>query len=192
MKKEIVFLLEELSARALLESLLPRVLSAEVGFRLVHFEGKQELEKQLERKIRGYQNPQARFLVLRDQDSFPNCVDLKNRLLALCMASGRQSACLVRIACTELETFYLADLQAVEQALDLKGLASQQLSNKFRVPDRLGSPSHELRTLTRKRYEKVAGSRAIGHCLQLDNDRSASFRHLVAGIRRLESELLAA
>ena len=192
MKKEIVFLLEELSARALLESLLPRVLSAEVGFRLVHFEGKQDLEKQLERKIRGYQNPQARFLVLRDQDSFPNCADLKNRLLALCRASGRQSACLVRIACTELETFYLADLQAVEQALDLKGLASQQLSNKFRVPDRLGSPSHELRTLTRKRYEKVAGSRAIGHCLQLDNDRSASFHHLVAGIRRLESELLAA
>ena len=192
MKKEIVFLMEELSARALLESLLPRVLSAEVGFRLVHFEGKQDLEKQLERKIRGYQNPQARFLVLRDQDSFPNCVDLKNRLLALCRASGRQSACLVRIACTELETFYLADLQAVEQALDLKGLASQQLSNKFRVPDRLGSPSHELRTLTRKRYEKVAGSRAIGHCLQLDNDRSVSFRHLVAGIRRLESELLAA
>ncbi len=192
MKKEIVFLLEELSARALLESLLPRVLSAEAGFRLVHFAGKQELEKQLERKIRGYQNPQARFLVLRDQDSFPNCVDLKNRLLALCRASGRQSACLVRIACTELETFYLADLQAVEQALDLKGLASQQLSNKFRVPDRLGSPSHELRTLTRKRYEKVAGSRAIGHCLRLDNDRSASFHHLVAGIRRLESELLAA
>lgn len=192
MKKEIVFLLEELSARALLESLLPRVLSAEVGFRLVHFEGKQDLEKQLERKIRGYQNPQARFLVLRDQDSFPNCVDLKNRLLALCRASGRQSACLVRIACTELETFYLADLQAVEQALDLKGLASQQLSNKFRVPDRLGSPSYELRTLTRKRYEKVAGSRAIGHCLQLDNDHSASFHHLVAGIRRLESELLAA
>ncbi len=190
MKREIVFLLEERSAQAMLESLLPRVLCAEVGFRLVPFEGKQDLERQLTRKIRGYQNPHARFLVLRDQDSFPNCVDLQSRLLALCQASGRQEACLVRLACTELEAFYLADLQAVEQALEVKGLASQQQSNKFRAPDRLGSPSQELRTLTRNRYEKVAGSRAIGRHLRLDNDRSSSFHHLLTGIRRLESDLM--
>jgi hypothetical protein len=96
----------------------------------------------------------------------------------------------VRLACTELETFYLADLRAVEEALGIPGLSSKQASKKFRSPDRLGSPSHELKTLTRNRYEKVAGSRAIGHCLALDNDRSPSFRNLVAGIRRMEAELI--
>ena len=188
--KELVFLLEERSARALLESLLPRLLTPEIAFRLVPFEGKQDLENQLARKIRGYQNSIARFVVVRDLDSHPNCVDLKTRLMGLCQQSGRGHECLVRLACTELEAFYLADLRAVEDALDLTGLSAKQASKKFRSPDRLGSPSHELKTLTRNRYEKVAGSRAIGHRLALDNERSPSFRNLVAGIRRMESELI--
>ena len=64
-------MLEERSAKALLESLLPRILSPETEFRCIPFEGKQDLEKQLIRKVRAYQNDQARFIVLRDQDSHP-------------------------------------------------------------------------------------------------------------------------
>lgn len=45
--KELVFLLEEASAKALLSTLLPRLLNAEIKFRLIPFEGKQDLEKQL-------------------------------------------------------------------------------------------------------------------------------------------------
>lgn len=189
--KELVFLLEERSALAMLESLLPRMLNKDVAFRLIPFDGKQDLEKQLIRKIRGYLNHKARFIVLRDQDNHPNGVQLKKRLLDLCQKSGKGDVCLIRIACTELETFYLADLQAVEAGLEIKGLASRQQSKKFRAPDRLGSPSRELKELTANRYEKVAGSRAIGQHLRLDNERSSSFRNLIAGIRRMESELLA-
>lgn len=97
----------------------------------------------------------------------------------------------MRIACTELETFYLADLVAVEEALGLTGLVDKQLKEKFRMPDRLGSPSKELFRLTQNRYEKVAGSRKIGKCLGIDNERSPSFRNLISAIRRMESELLA-
>lgn len=189
--KELVFLLEERSSKALLESLLPRFLSTEVHYRLVPFEGKQDLERQLERRIRSYQNPHARFIVLRDQDSNPDCKKLKKSLLDLCVRSGRAEHCLVRIACTELETFYLADLDAVENALMLDRLASQQNTRKFRDPDRLGNPSRELRSLTRDRYEKIDGSRKIGKQLDLANARSPSFRNLVAGIQRMQSELLA-
>lgn len=188
--KELVFLLEEPSARAMLESQRPRLLGKEVPFRLIPFEGKQDLEKHIARKIRGYRNREARFMVLRDQDSHPDCGKLKQRLLDLCREAGREYECLVRIACTELETFYLADLQAVEQALGLTGVASHQESRKFRNPDRLGSPSRELKVLTRNAYEKVAGSRAMGLHLRLDNERSPSFRNLIAGIRRMENELL--
>lgn len=191
MTKELVFLLEEPSAAALLESLLPRLLDARVVPRLISFEGKQDLEKQIARRIRGYQNPNARFIVVRDQDSYQDCIALKQRLLDLCVQSGKQATCLVRIACTELETFYLADLAAVEVALDIQGIARGQGSRKFRSPDRLGSPSRELRTLTRGHYQKIAGSREIGKHLALDNTRSPSFRNLVGGIRKMEAALLA-
>jgi hypothetical protein len=188
--KELVFLLEEPSAKAMLESLLPRMLTDAISVRCIPFEGKQDLEKQLTRKIRAYQNKQARFIVLRDLDSHPDCLVVKNKLLELCEASGKLAQCLVRIACKELETFYLADLEAVEQALQMTGLEKQQQTKKFRTPDNLGSPSGELKKLTQKSYEKVAGSREIGKHLNLDNDRSPSFRNLIGAIRRMESELI--
>lgn len=188
--KELVFLLEERSAEAMLKTLLPRILKEDTQFRCIPFEGKQDLEKQMTRKIRAYQNEQARFIVLRDQDSHPDCQEVKRKLLELCAASGKAPRCLVRIACKELETFYLADLQAVEHALEMKGLVRHQHTRKFRTPDRLGSPNRELKSLTGNRYEKVAGSRAIGQHLLLDNTRSPSFYHLITAIQRLENELL--
>jgi hypothetical protein len=187
--KELVFLVEGQAEKDLLDVLLPRVLPDGVRHRVIPFEGKQDLEKQMGRRIRGYQNPAARFIVLRDQDSHADCKALKTGLLARCEGTGREAHCLVRIACTELETFYLADLAAVERALEMPGLARQQGSRKFRQPDALGSPSRELRTLTKLRYEKRAGSRLIGQQLDLDNERSPSFKHLMAGIRRLGAEL---
>ena len=188
--KELVFLLEEASAKAMLESLLPRILSPAVKARLIPFEGKQDLEKQMTRRMRGYVNPEARFIVLRDQDNAPDCMQVKARLVERCLNAGQAAKSLVRIACKELEAFYLADLSAVEQGLALKKLATQQGSAKFRDPDRLGSPSKELATLTKGVYEKVGGSRAIGGHLDPANTRSPSFKNLIQGIRRMEAELL--
>ncbi len=189
--KELVFLLEEDSAKAMLESLLPRILNPEIQARLIPFEGKQDLEKQMAKRMRGYVNPQARFIVLRDQDTAPDCQQVKARLFKLCQNSGQAAKSMVRIACRELETMYLADLNAVEQGLALKKLAILQGSAKFRDPDRLGSPSKELKALTKGAYQKISGSRAIGGHLDPDNTRSSSFKNLVAGIRRLDGELLA-
>ena len=190
--KELVFLVEGEAEKFLLGTLLPRLLPDEIAHRVIPFEGKQDMEKRMGRRIRAYQNVMARFIVLRDQDSHADCEALKQGLLARCEGTGRQSHCLVRIACTELETFYLADLAAVAQALELPGLAKHQETRKFRHPDRLGSPSRELRALTKNRYEKRAGSRVIGQHLALNNQRSASFKHFIAGVRRLAAELLEA
>lgn len=189
--RELVFLLEEESAQAMLQGLLPRLLDPRIQPRLIYFEGKQDLEKQLARRLRGYLNPHARFLVLRDQDSAPDCTIVKAKLQVLCEQAGRKAVSLVRIACRELETIYLADLQAVERALALQGLIKHQNIVKFRQPDRLGSPSVELKKLTRGAYQKVGSSRLIGPHLDLANERSAAFKNLVHGIRRLETELLA-
>jgi hypothetical protein len=189
--KELVFLLEEESAKAMLLGLLPRVLSPQVHPRLMVFEGKQDLEKQIVKRLRGYVNPHARFIVLRDQDSAPDCKIIKAKLRRLCAQAGRQTVSLVRIACRELESFYLADLRAVEIALNLTGLVRHQHSARFRATDNVENPSRELVRLTEGKYQKVSGSRQIGPHLDAVNVRSASFRNLVAGVRRLELELLA-
>ena len=74
--------------------------------------------------------------------------------------------------------------------MGVSGLAKHQNTARFRQPDRLESPSSELRKLTRGNYQKVGSSRLIGPLLAIENERSATFRNLVSGIRRLESELL--
>jgi len=170
--------------------LLPRILNPCITPRLIPFQGKSDLEKQLVKRIKGYLNPNARFIVMRDQDSSPDCKALKNSLLARCVQSGRQPIPLVRIACRELESFYLADLAAVENAMNMKGLARQQNNKKFRNPDYLSSPSKELAVLTQQRYQKVSDSRVIGRHLDVNNQRSVSFKNLIAGIRRMEQELI--
>ena len=188
--KELVFLLEEASAKAMLESLLPRILNSDIKTRFIAFEGKQDLEKQLARRMRGYVNPLARFIVLRDQDNAPDCKAVKTKLAGYCQLAGQTAKSLVRIACRELEAFYLADLRAVEQGLKLQNLENQQHLGKFRDPDRLGSPSRELTLLTKGIYQKVSGSRAIGAFLDPANTRSPSFNNLILGIQRMECQLL--
>ncbi|MBV6750657.1 DUF4276 family protein [Pseudomonas chlororaphis] len=191
MRKELVFLLEERSAKVMLESLLPRMLDERIEFKLIAFEGKQDLEKRMTMRMQAYLNSEARFIVMRDQDSSPDCKVLKSKLVEKCKASGKGERSLVRIACRELETFYLADLLAVEKALDIKGVSAKQQVAKFRSPDYLISPSHELKVLTGQRYEKISGSREIGLHLNVEGVRSDSFRNLIEGIKKLEQELLA-
>ena len=114
---QIVFFLEEPSAVAMLEGFLPKILPSGLSFRCIPFEGKQDLEKQLVKRIRGYRVPGARFVVLRDQDS-GDCKNIKSILFQKCKEAMR-SDILIRIACYELESWYLADLSAVEKAFSL-------------------------------------------------------------------------
>jgi len=151
---ELVFFLEEESAKALLEQIFPRLIpqGSQVYARFIVFEGKRDLEKQLLKKLRGYLNPRARFIVMRDQDQ-TDCKKTKRSLAALCARAGRPQTT-VRIACRELEAFYLGDLRAVELGLGVGGLAGKQNKAKFRDTDRLASPSRELEKLTGNRYQQ--------------------------------------
>lgn len=184
--RTLVILTEEPSAKELLNGLLPRMLPEGMSFRVIPFEGKQDLERQLVKKIRNWLQPNTSFLVLRDQDS-GNCLEIKRNLQALCLQAGRPDA-LVRIVCRELESWYLGDLAAVEAALGLKGIAKQASSNKYRDPDRLNNAADELHRLTQGRYGKISGSLRFGHVLELDgSNRSISFYHFCEAVRRLSA-----
>ncbi|RKT45320.1 DUF4276 family protein [Thiocapsa rosea] len=183
---QLVLFLEEPSAREMLTGLLPRMLPPGIAFRCVVFEGKQDLEKRLLPKLRGWQAADTLFVVLRDKDQ-GDCTKIKGRLTQLCSNAGRPET-LVRIACHELESWYLGDLRAVERGLEINGLAPQQGKAKYKNPDRLANPFQELQRLTGNRYQKVSGSRNIGPHLSLERNSSHSFSVFVSGIRRLICE----
>ncbi|MDR2669385.1 MAG: DUF4276 family protein [Desulfovibrio sp.] len=92
---------------------------------------------------------------------------------------------LVRIACRELEGFYLGDLAAVERGLGRTGLASSQHRKRYRDPDKPADPSGLLKRITRGDYQHIAGSRSIAGYLSIAENKSYSFRILVEGIRKL-------
>lgn len=178
----LVFLLEEQSAKEMLSGLLPKILPKEITPYFIVFEGKSDLEKRLVLKMKGWKLPDSKFVVLRDKDS-GNCLAIKEHLRRKCNDAGQHDA-LIRIACHELESWYLGDLRAVKNGLKISISASQE-SAKFRDPDQLANASEELEKLTHGKYQKVGGSRAIGPLLNIDDNRSISFNHFVSGVRRM-------
>ena len=179
----LVFFLEEKSAEIMLEGILPHILPKGVEYKCVVFEGKQDLEKRLPKRLRGWQHiEETKFIVLRDQDS-ADCHLIKQRLVEICQKAGRPET-LVRIACRELESFYLGDLAAVGQAFDKANLGKQQKGKKFRDPDLLSNPIQELQKLVSD-YQKLSGSRKIASHMKIDANKSESFNALIKGIRNL-------
>ena len=128
--KELVILLEEPSAKEVLDIIIPKI-APELIYRCFYFQGKQDLEKNITRKLKGYQNPDACFLIIRDKDA-GDCIKIKEDLLNKCRDSGKKKY-KVRIMCHELETIYLADLKAVEQGLKIKNLLEMHHLRKLEV-----------------------------------------------------------
>ena len=179
---QLVIFLEEPSAKEMLKGLLPRLLPEKINPIYVVFEGKQDLEKRFHRQLRAWLAPDSLFVVMRDQDS-GDCVKIKQNLVQKCIGAGKPDT-LVRIACHEIESWYLGDLKAVEQAVGPNGLSVKQSKSKFRTPDNLANPSEELKKVS-PQYQKVSGSRAIGPLMDIGNNNSMSFNIFISGIRGL-------
>lgn len=183
----LICMLEEPSAKEMLQVVLPKILPDNVSILYMVFEGKQDLEKRLEDRMRGWRTPNTYFLVMRDQDS-GDCVSIKDGLIEKVVRSGKADRTIIRIACRELESFYLGDLKAVEQGLNLNSISKQQTKAKYLSPDQISRPSEELYKLTNNVYQKVQGSRLIAPHLNLDgSNASSSFNILISGIRKLSA-----
>jgi hypothetical protein len=180
--RHLVFLLEEPSARDLLEGLLPRLLPPEILVYYLVFEGKQDLERQLVRKLRGWCRPDPAFVVLRDQDA-AECRVVKDRLLALVTESNRQPT-LVRVACKELESWVVGDWEAVGRAFNRSSLAAQSQKEPYRDPDQLVRPVEALRKFIPD-YQKRDGARRLGLLLDPTRNQSRSFQAFCSGIKKL-------
>lgn len=179
--KQLVFLLEEESMKVLLDVLLPKILPLDVDFICIPHEGKQDLEKSIPRKLKAWRTS-ATFIIVRDKDG-ADCVELKKRLVGLCVQAGRGDS-LIRIACHELEAWFLGDLAAVEKAFEIKKLSAYQQKYKFKEPDKLANASEELEKLV-KGYRKVSGARKIAQHMNIHQNYSHSFNCFISGVCRL-------
>lgn len=175
----LVFLLEEYSMKVLLEALLPRVFPA-LSFLCVPHEGKKDLERSIARKLQAWREPGARFIVVRDNDN-GDCRTLKEHLVGLCTA---RPDTVVRIACQELEAWYLGDPAALAEAFGNARLAQIGQRARFRDPDAVAHPAHALEELVPS-FQKVSGARLLGPLLDPARNRSRSFRALMDAVQRL-------
>lgn len=181
----LVFLLEEPSARDLLVGLLPKLLPERVHVHYLVFDGKQDLEGQLVRKLRGWRVPDSAFVVLRDQDAAA-CQAVRARLARLVHESSRAPS-LVRVACRELESWVVGDWYAVAEAFERPNLASLHRKEQYRDPDALESPIEELRKFIPE-YQKRDGARRVGALLDPPRNQSRSFRSFCTGLQKIIRE----
>ena len=89
---------------------------------------------------------------------------------------------LIRIACRELEAWYLGDLAAVSKAYgrDVSRLSKQR---KYRNPDAIGNPKEELRKLFPK-HQQLDGARKIAVHMDIEHNTSVSFNQFILGVKK--------
>lgn len=170
------------SLKELLDNILPKILPEGVSFKTIPHSGKSDLQKSIPRKLKGWGTNNTSFVILHDKDS-NDCIKLKRALQALCDKADRPDT-LVRIVCTELESWYLGDLAAVEEAYNIKNLSKQQTKSKFRDPDSIENAAEEIKKIV-KSYQKISGARLISKNMNISNNLSKSFNIFVEGIKRI-------
>ncbi len=177
----VIFLVEERSMKVLLDALLPRLFPT-LAFLCIPHEGKQDLERSIPKKLKAWREPGVRFVVIRDNDR-DDCIELKRKLVHLCREGGREDT-LVRIACQELEAWYLGEPTALASAFDSERLAGLGAKARFRDPDAVAKPSVELKAMVPE-FQKMSGARRMARHLTREHNRSRSFQVLMEGIGRL-------
>lgn len=177
----LVFLTEERSMKELLEILLPKILPNDMEKPLIiPHNGKSDLAASIPKKLRAWQNPDDKFVIVHDQDS-NDCIRLKSELAALCKDSKNKY--LIRIACKELEAWYFGDLEAVSCAYN-KDFTKLAAKRKYREPDKIGNAKEEICKLI-PTHQQISGAKLIGSCMDINKNRSHSFNIFVNGIRKL-------
>jgi hypothetical protein len=192
------FLVEEPSAEAFLRSWLPRALPVGVSFEVHAHQGKDDLQKKLTSRLRGYASwlPEDwRLVVLLDRDD-DRCELLKKELESCCLEAGLRSRSVAnrsrskswhvvnRIAVEELEAWFFGDWQAV---MELYPRVSDSIprSRGYRDCDGIKGGTWEAleRVLQRAGYfesglRKIELARAMGLSMSSSRCRSPSFQSL--------------
>ncbi|MCL2832197.1 MAG: DUF4276 family protein [Treponema sp.] len=181
---KIVFLLEESSMKELLSIILPQIFPQSYTFQCIAHNGKPALKKSIPIKTRGWKEQNVQFVIVCDKDS-ADCKKLKTDLHNL-IYETRHSDTLIRIVCTELESWYLGDLDAVEKGYGIS-LSGYKAKAIFRNPDSIANAKQELRKLV-PAYQQITGAKKIAQYMDITKNKSHSFNVFVKGIEKIVQE----
>jgi hypothetical protein len=199
----VIFFLEEPSAEALMNQLLPKILGEKHTFQLLPFMGKSDLLRKLPDRLRAYKRwlpEDHRIVVIVDRDS-QDCETLKCELEAAATRAGlvtpahaskkKPVQVLNRIVVEELESWFFGDIQALHRAYP-KVSHTLHKRKKFRDPDAIKGGTWEAleRELQRAGYHlsglsKIKAARDIGPHMKPGDNRSASFQCFLRGLLNL-------
>ena len=200
---QIEFLVEEISAKAALDQLLPRLLPGH-SCRVRVFEGWQDLLGQLKALLQGYHKrifregeTELRVVVLLDGDGI--CERRKAALEAKAAEAGLLTKTtagpdeifhvLNRIAVQELEAWWLGDREAIMAAYP--GVKPHHFKGTDRDPDAPLKPSEVLWSVLKQGRHFLTGKRNtqwatdIGRQLNLEENKSVSFQAFRRGLAAL-------
>jgi hypothetical protein len=180
---------EEVSSKNVFDVILPKILSENVSFRIYPHQGKQDLEKALRTSLPSISKlPGSKILITRDQDN-ANCRDVKDRIQEII---GENCHCeyLIRIACKELEAWFLGDLEALKKAYPRFKPEQYQSKADFRNVDKITDPDkYLLRIIPEFNYKeslpKLVISETIAPFLDLKKNNSSSFKNTISAIKKL-------
>ena len=204
----IEFLLEEPSAEAVLNTILPKILSENISFELHIFKGKQDLLRKLPTQLQVYSKwipDDWRIIVLIDEDR-GDCHELKGKLekaadeagfVTKSKASPNENFQVVnRLAIEELEAWFFGDIEALHEAYPRvpKNLQDQA---KYRDPDAIRGGTYEALEHILKRANYYKGNlpkrevaQNIAQHMEPSRNRSKSFQVFLEGLKACVGEEL--
>jgi hypothetical protein len=200
---QIEILVEEQSAEEALKHLLPRLIGNRAQWKLINLGSKYKLLGALPQRLAAYsqrigQGEDLRVMVLVDRDD-DDCEALKRRLEAAATDAGLATKSVPdaegrfhivnRLVIEELESWFIGDPAALRKAFTSLP-AVDATKGIFRNPDNGGSWEALHRFLKKhgvykSSYPKIEAARRIAPRLDLNANRSHSFRVFVDGVEAL-------
>ena len=201
----IEFFLEEPSAEETLKAILPKILSNEVTFDFLVFDGKDDLLNNLSARLNGYRwiPDDWRIMVLIDEDR-RDCREVKAKLERTAHEAGfvtkasalpnRDFQVVNRLAIEELEAWFFGDVEALHAAYP-RISQNLQYQARYRNPDAIiGGTSEALGRLLidgnyhRDKLSKVEIAQNIAPYMEPNRNRSKSFQVFVEGLKACVGE----
>ena len=166
----IEFLVEELSAEAVLQEIVPKIVP-HVTFKVHTHQGKQDLLRKLPSRLKAYRRwlpSDSRIVVLLDADTPEKCKELKARVEAMVhdaqfstpssRGAGEPVEVLVRLAVEELEAWFFGDTVALRTAYPR---VPASLGKKARYPQSRRDPRRNVRSARTGPAPSKAPQRAV-------------------------------
>ncbi len=200
------FLVEEPSAEAALNNILPKILGGIITYNIIVHQGKKDLLKKLPNRLRGYAkwiDDKYKIVVLLDKDS-QDCIALKAALNQTALnaglklkiadaAPGYKYQVLNRIAIEELESWFFGDQIALKKSYP-RIPDGEIRSRKYSNPDGITQCWETLEQLLQKGgyypsgLPKIENARKVSKHMDIENNSSHSFNIFKKGLQELISE----